>query len=70
MKAVFFWREVVTGGRIAYQVPGGLHPGDILLVRFKPNMAADFERMLRSIEKQGFRPAAIKKHLSATYFRQ
>jgi peptidoglycan/xylan/chitin deacetylase (PgdA/CDA1 family) len=70
MKAVFFWREVVTGGRIAYQVPGGLHPGDILLVHFKPNMTADFEHMLRSIEKQGFRPAAIKNHLPARYFRQ
>jgi peptidoglycan/xylan/chitin deacetylase (PgdA/CDA1 family) len=70
MKAVFFWREVVTGGRIAYQVPGGLHPGDILLVHFKPNMTADFGRMLHSIEKQGFRPAPIKKHLPARYFRQ
>ena len=27
MKAVFFWREVVTGGRIAYQTAGRLHPG-------------------------------------------
>ena len=70
MKAVFFWREVVTGGRIAYQVPGGLHPGDILLVHFKPNMTADFEHMLHSIERQGFRPAAIKNHLPARYFRQ
>jgi peptidoglycan/xylan/chitin deacetylase (PgdA/CDA1 family) len=70
MKAVFFWREVVTGGRIAYQVPGGLYPGDILLVHFKPNMTADFERMLHSIEKQGFRPAPIKKYLPARYFRQ
>lgn len=70
MKAVFFWREVVTGGRIAYQEPGGLRPGDILLVHFKPNMTADFKRMLGSIAKQGFRPAPITKHLPARYFRQ
>jgi peptidoglycan/xylan/chitin deacetylase (PgdA/CDA1 family) len=69
MKAVFFWREVVTGGRIAYQVPGRLHPGDILLVHFNPNMTADFERMLRTIAEQGFRPAAIRQHLPARYFR-
>jgi peptidoglycan/xylan/chitin deacetylase (PgdA/CDA1 family) len=69
MKAVFFWREVVTGGRIAYQVPGGLHPGDIMLVHFKPNMTADFERMLGAIEKQGFHPAPIRRYLPARYFR-
>jgi peptidoglycan/xylan/chitin deacetylase (PgdA/CDA1 family) len=69
MKAVFFWREVVTGGRIAYQTAGGLHPGDILLVHFNPNMTDDFKRLLRTIEKQGFTPAAIKKHLPARYFR-
>ncbi|MDN3358349.1 polysaccharide deacetylase family protein [Actinomadura sp. DC4] len=70
MKAVIFWREVVTGGRIAYQKPGRLHPGDILLVHFKPNMTADFKRMLHTIGKQGFRPAALKKHLPARYFRR
>jgi len=70
MKAVFFWREVVTGGKIAYQVPGGLHPGDILLVHFKPNMTADFARLLHSIGRQGFRPAAVKRHLPARYFRR
>jgi peptidoglycan/xylan/chitin deacetylase (PgdA/CDA1 family) len=70
MKAVFFWHEVVTGGRIAYQTAGRLHPGDILLVHFNPNMTDDFKRLLRTIEKQGFTPAAIKKHLPARYFRQ
>jgi hypothetical protein len=70
MKAVFFWREVVTNGRIAYQVPGGLHPGDILLVHFKPHMTTDFERMLHTIGEQGFTPAPITKYLPARYFRQ
>jgi peptidoglycan/xylan/chitin deacetylase (PgdA/CDA1 family) len=69
MKAVFFWREVVTGGRIAYQVPGRLHPGDILLVHFNPNMTADFERMLHTIARQGFRPAGMRHYLPARYFR-
>jgi peptidoglycan/xylan/chitin deacetylase (PgdA/CDA1 family) len=70
MKALLFWREVVTGGRIAYQVPGRLHPGDILLVHFKPNMTADFQRMLRTIADQGFTPAPIRQHLPARYFRR
>lgn len=69
MKAVFFWREVVTHGRIAYQVPGRLHPGDILLVHFNPNMTADFERLLHTIHAQGFTPAPLKRHLPARYLR-
>jgi peptidoglycan/xylan/chitin deacetylase (PgdA/CDA1 family) len=69
MKAVFFWREVVTNGRIAYQSGRRLRPGDILLVHFNPHMTADFERLLRTIDEQGFRPAAIRKYLPARYFR-
>jgi peptidoglycan/xylan/chitin deacetylase (PgdA/CDA1 family) len=70
MRAVFFWREVVSNGRIAYQVAGGLHRGDILLVHFNPNMTADFKRMLHTIQKQGFKPAAVKDYLPAKYFQQ
>jgi hypothetical protein len=33
-------------------------------------MTADFERMLRTIAEQGFRPAAIRQHLPARYFRR
>lgn len=68
IKAIFFWREVVSNGRIAYQVPGGLHQGDILLVHFNPNMTPDFKRMLRTIRKQGFTPASVRGHLPAAYF--
>src|SRR4051812_41055607 len=68
MRAVFFWREVVTGGRIAYQEPGKLHRGDILLVHFDPHLTAGIKRLLRTIRKQGFRPAAVREHLPARYF--
>jgi peptidoglycan/xylan/chitin deacetylase (PgdA/CDA1 family) len=68
MKAVFFWREVVTGGRIAYQLPGGLHRGDILLVHFDPGIAHDFTHLLHTIRKQGFRPARMADYLPRDYF--
>jgi peptidoglycan/xylan/chitin deacetylase (PgdA/CDA1 family) len=68
IRALFFWREVAAFGRIAYQTSGGLHPGDILLVHFNPHMTADFRRMLANIEHQGFRPAAFKDYLPASYF--
>ncbi|MFB9836788.1 polysaccharide deacetylase family protein [Actinoallomurus acaciae] len=69
MKAVFFWREVVTNGRIAYQSGRRLRPGDILLVHFNPHMTADFERLLHTIAEQGLRPAAVRRYLPARYFR-
>jgi peptidoglycan/xylan/chitin deacetylase (PgdA/CDA1 family) len=67
MKAVFFWREVVSNGHIAYQVAGRLHRGDILLVHFNPNMTADFKRMLHTIGEQGFKPAALASYLPKSY---
>jgi peptidoglycan/xylan/chitin deacetylase (PgdA/CDA1 family) len=69
MKALFFWREVVTNGRIAYQIGHRLRPGDILLVHFNPHMTTDFERLLRTIDRQGLRPAPMRPHLPASYFR-
>lgn len=68
MHALFFWREVVTNGRIAYQTRGGLHPGDILLVHFTPHMTVNVAKLLASITAQGYRPAAFKDYLPASYF--
>lgn len=70
MKAVFFWREVSEHGDLEYQTPGGLQPGDIILVHFKPNMARDFRTLLGRIENQGFKPAAFKDYLPAPFFEQ
>ncbi len=68
MKAVFFWREVVTNGKIDYQLPGKLHRGDILLVHFNPHMTRDFKKLLSTVKKQGFTPAAVRAHLPAADF--
>jgi peptidoglycan/xylan/chitin deacetylase (PgdA/CDA1 family) len=70
MKAIFFWRETSEHGNLAYQVAGGLHSGDIILVHFKPHMARDFRTLLHRIQKQGYRPAALKDYLPAGYFHQ
>jgi peptidoglycan/xylan/chitin deacetylase (PgdA/CDA1 family) len=69
MKAIFFWRETSEHGDLAYQAPGGLHPGDVILVHFKPHMARDFKTLLRRIREQGYRPAALGDHLPAGYLR-
>lgn len=70
MKAVFFWREVSEHGNLEYQTAGGLQPGDIILVHFKPNMTRDFKTLLGRIERQGFKPAALKDYLPASFFQQ
>lgn len=70
MKALFFWREVAEHGNLEYQTAGGLQPGDIILVHFKPNMTRDFRTLLRRIQRQGFRPAALKDYLPASFFQQ
>jgi peptidoglycan/xylan/chitin deacetylase (PgdA/CDA1 family) len=70
MKAILFWRATSEHGNLAYQVPGGLHPGDIILVHFKPHMARDFRTLLHRIKKQGYRPAALNTYLPAGYFQR
>lgn len=70
IKAVFFWRETSEHGNLAYQTSGGLHPGDIILVHFKPHMARDFRTLLRRIDKQGYQPAELRDHLPARYLQQ
>jgi peptidoglycan/xylan/chitin deacetylase (PgdA/CDA1 family) len=68
MKAIFFWRETSTRGNLAYQTPGGLQPGDIILVHFNPGMTRDFTTLLHRIRKQGFQPAALRYYLPSSYF--
>jgi peptidoglycan/xylan/chitin deacetylase (PgdA/CDA1 family) len=70
IKAIFLWRETSEHGDLAYQTAGGLHPGDIILVHFKPHMAHDFRTLLHRIRKQGYRPAAFPDYLPSRYFRQ
>nr|WP_063817903.1 polysaccharide deacetylase family protein [Herbidospora sakaeratensis] len=56
MRAMVLWTaSVQTDARIAYQTPDKrLHPGDILLLHFRPPLAKDFARLLRKIDKRGF----------------
>jgi peptidoglycan/xylan/chitin deacetylase (PgdA/CDA1 family) len=70
MKAIFFWREVSEHGNLEYQTAGGLQPGDIILVHFKPNMTRDFKTLLGRITRQGFKPAALQNYLPAPFFQQ
>lgn len=66
MKAVLLWREVVQfRGRITYQGPYRLMPGDIILQHFRPGLGRDFPRMLRQIKDQGFTLGDLADYLPA-----
>ncbi|WP_062345652.1 polysaccharide deacetylase family protein [Herbidospora yilanensis] len=56
MRAMVLWTaSVQTNARIAYQTPDKrLHPGDILLLHFRPPLAKDFTRLVRKVERRGF----------------
>ena len=53
IRAIVQWRDSVQlNGRIKYQA-ARLRPGDIILMHFRPGLAADFPRVLARIHAQG-----------------
>ncbi|MEU5862662.1 polysaccharide deacetylase family protein [Nonomuraea sp. NPDC047529] len=68
MKAVLLWTATVQpGGKIAYQVPDKrLRPGDILLLHFRPNLAADFRVLIDKIRRRGFELGNLQAYLDAS----
>lgn len=51
--AIILWRaSVQLKGRIKYQSKA-LHPGDIILMHFRPGLSQDFPRVLSHIQSQG-----------------
>lgn len=69
IKAIMNWTAEYKSatGRMYYQGPGGLHPGDIILWHFNPHMPRNFDRLMRIIRKQGLRPAALRDYLPQRY---
>ncbi|WP_204046232.1 polysaccharide deacetylase family protein [Acrocarpospora phusangensis] len=67
IEAVLLWTaSVQPGGKIAYQTPDKkLHPGDILLLHFRPNLARDFRVLVRKIKRRGFELGNLDAYLHA-----
>ncbi|WP_283133681.1 polysaccharide deacetylase family protein [Rhizohabitans arisaemae] len=65
--AVLLWTATVQReGKIAYQVPDKrLYPGDVILLHFRPNLAEDFRRLVRKIERRGFELGNLDAYLKA-----
>ncbi|GAA3538891.1 polysaccharide deacetylase family protein [Nonomuraea rosea] len=65
--SVLLWTATVQpGGKIAYQVPDKkLHPGDILLLHFRPNLARDFRILVGKIKRRGYELGNLQAYLDA-----
>ncbi|MEU8268855.1 polysaccharide deacetylase family protein [Sphaerisporangium sp. NPDC049002] len=68
--ALLLWTaSVQPGGKISYQAPDKkLHPGDILLLHFRADLARDFRVLLDKIERRGFELGDLDAYLRAAGF--
>ncbi|GIF74331.1 hypothetical protein Asi02nite_38490 [Asanoa siamensis] len=63
-KAVFYWSETVDKGIVRYQTPEKiLHPGDVLLMHFRPALMDDLLAALKAIHKAGLTPALLEDYV-------
>lgn len=64
MRAVLWWRESVTRGRVNYQTPERkLHPGDIILMHFRKEFPTDLIATLNEIKANGLTPALLEDYV-------
>jgi peptidoglycan/xylan/chitin deacetylase (PgdA/CDA1 family) len=61
LKAGFYWRETVDHGNVYYQRDAGhIHPGDIILMHFRPAFPDDFIAALTAIYNSGLSVASLE----------
>jgi peptidoglycan/xylan/chitin deacetylase (PgdA/CDA1 family) len=64
LRAAFFWSETVNNGTVFFQTPEHrIHPGDIILMHFRPAFAADVLAALTAIHNAGLVPALLENYL-------
>jgi peptidoglycan/xylan/chitin deacetylase (PgdA/CDA1 family) len=63
MRAAFMWKETVDKGKVRYQGEHRVHPGDIILMHFRPAFVKDFLAALRAIHRAGLTPALLEDYV-------
>jgi peptidoglycan/xylan/chitin deacetylase (PgdA/CDA1 family) len=64
LRAAFFWSETVNNGTVFFQTPEHkIHPGDIILMHFRPAFTADVLAALTAIHNAGLVPALLENYL-------
>ena len=58
-----FWDEYALGGKVTWQRPGGIHPGDMVLMHFDKDFKANFLAALQAFHQSGITPALLENYL-------
>ncbi len=57
------WTVVMSNGVLSYQKPGGLAPGDIVLLHFRPELKHELELLTQAAHDRGLRIAKLEDYL-------
>ena len=66
MKAVVLWVAKANGGSMQYQVGNSLHPGDIVLMHFRPEFAQDLKAFVEAQNAAGLHTELLEDWLPAS----
>jgi peptidoglycan/xylan/chitin deacetylase (PgdA/CDA1 family) len=58
-----FWDEYAITGTVTWQRPGGIHPGDMVLMHFDKYLRANLLAALIAFHKAGITPALLENYL-------
>jgi peptidoglycan/xylan/chitin deacetylase (PgdA/CDA1 family) len=63
MKAVVTWIAKANGGSMQYQIGDKLRPGDVVLMHFRPEFAADMQAFVNAMNAAGLHTALLEDAL-------
>jgi peptidoglycan/xylan/chitin deacetylase (PgdA/CDA1 family) len=65
LRAAFYWSETVNNGTVFYQTAEHkIHPGDIILMHFRPRFVDDVIAALTAIHQAGLTPALLENYVT------
>jgi peptidoglycan/xylan/chitin deacetylase (PgdA/CDA1 family) len=65
IRANVFWNEYAITGTLTWQRPGGIHPGDMVLMHFDQYFKQNLLATLQAFHRQGITPALLESYLIA-----
>jgi hypothetical protein len=60
------WDATMSRGRLTVAHPGGLQPGDIILLHWGPSLLSDLQALFPLIDAAGLHPAPLQNYLGPT----
>jgi peptidoglycan/xylan/chitin deacetylase (PgdA/CDA1 family) len=63
IRANVYWDEYAITGSVTYQRPGGIHPGDMVLMHFDQYLKANLLATLQAFHRDRITPALLEDYL-------